>query len=213
MDSNHPLLIIKNIPLGVNRRLSDISSSQAIFEAAIPPYQEALNKAGYKYKLSYIPPRVEERASPPRRRCRKRTVTWFNPPFNKAVKTNVASTFLSIIDSCFPTDHPLRSIINRNTVKVSYRTMTNMSRVISKHNTKVIKRSRPAAAAEARSNCNCRAPHLPCPLNNQCLTEGVIYNAKVTATLPPPRPTIANPSPPPTTKEELKKNTPYINMG
>ena len=124
----------------------------------------------------------------------------------------MASTFLSIIDSCFPTDHPLRSIINRNTVKVSYRTMTNMSRVISKHNTKVIKRSRPVAAAEAGSNCNCRAPHLPCPLNNQCLTEGVIYNAKVTATLPPPRPTTANPSPLPTIKEEtytgLTINTP-----
>ena len=30
----------------------------------------------------------------------------------------------------------------------------------------------------------------------------MIYNAKVTATLLPPRPTIANPSPPPTTKEE-----------
>ena len=59
----------------------------------------------------------------------------------------------------------------------------------STHNTKVIKRSRPAAAAEP--GCNCRAPHLPCPLNNQCLTEGVIYNAKVTAAPPPPRPTIA----------------------
>ena len=33
VDSNHPPSIIKNIPLGVNRRLSDISSSQAIFEA------------------------------------------------------------------------------------------------------------------------------------------------------------------------------------
>ena len=51
--------------------------------------------------------------------------------------------------------------INRNTEKVSYRTMTNMPKVISKHNTKVIKRSRPAATAEPGSNCNCRAPHLP----------------------------------------------------
>ena len=31
VDSNHPPSIIKNIPLGINRRLSDISSSQAIF--------------------------------------------------------------------------------------------------------------------------------------------------------------------------------------
>ena len=54
VDSNHPPSIIRNIPLGVNRRLSDISSSQAIFEAAAPPYQEALNKAGYK--LTYTSP-------------------------------------------------------------------------------------------------------------------------------------------------------------
>ena len=202
VDSNHPPSTLKNIPLGVNRRLSDISSNQAIFEAAAPLYQEALDKAGYKHKLSYIPLRVNENTSQPRRRCRKRKITWFNPPYNKAVKTNVASTFLSIIDSCFPSGHPLRPILNRNTIKVSYRTMTNMARVISKHNTKVIARSKPVVVAEPGSNCNCKAPHLPCPLDNQCLTEGVIYNAKVTATLPAPRPTVANPSPPPTIKEE-----------
>ena len=78
-------------------------------------------------------------------------------------------------------------VINRNTVKVSYRTMTNMSKVISKHNTMVVKRT-----AEPGSNCNCRATHLLCYMNNQCLAEAVIYNAKVTATLPPPRPTIAD---------------------
>lgn len=202
VDSNHPPSIIRNIPLGVNRRLSDISSSQAIFEAAIPPYQEALNKAGYKHKLSYIPPKVDERDNQPRKRCRKRKTTWFNPPYNKAVKTNVASTFLSIIDSCFPPGHQLRPLINRNTIKVSYRTMTNMSKVIAKHNTKVIKKSKPVAAAEPGDNCNCQKPHLPCPLDNECLTEGLIYNAKVTATLPAPRPTVANPSPPPTIKVE-----------
>ena len=43
--------------------------------------------------------------------------------------------------------------------------------------------------------------YLPCPLDNKCLTEGVVYNAKVTATMPPPRPTTANPVPLPTTKE------------
>ena len=97
---------VKNIPLAVNRRLSDISSSQAIFEAAIPPYQEALKKAGHKHKLSYIPPSTEEGANQPRRRCRSKRVVWFNPPFNKGVKTNVATTFLQIIEACFPPGHP-----------------------------------------------------------------------------------------------------------
>ena len=202
VDSNHPPSIIKNIPLGVNRRLSDISSNQAIFEAAIPPYQEALKKAGHKHKLSYIPPRTEESADQPRRRCRSKRVVWFNPPFNKGVRTNVAATFLQIIEACFPPDHPLRPILNRNTIKVSYRTMTNMTQVISKHNHKVIRDSKPAPIPKPSDLCNCKAPYLPCPLDNKCLTEGVVYNAKVTATLPPPKPTKANPVPLPTTKEE-----------
>ena len=37
-----------------------------------------------------------------RRRRRKRRITWFNPPFSKMVKSNIASTFLNIIDQCFP---------------------------------------------------------------------------------------------------------------
>ena len=126
MDSNHPPSIIRNIPHGVNRRLSGLSSSQAIFDNAIPPYQEALNKAGYKHKLTFNP-NLEDEDSQPKRKCRKRRVTWFNPPINKSVKTDVATTFLSIIDSCFPANHILRATINRNTVKVSLRTMNNMA--------------------------------------------------------------------------------------
>ena len=202
VDSNHPPSIIRNIPLGVNRRLSDISSSQAIFEAAIPPYQEALTKAGHKHKLTYTPPRVDEEADQPRRRCRKRRVTWFNPPYNKGVKTNVASTFLALIESCFPPGHALRGTFNRNTVKVSYRTMTNMAQVVAKHNHKVVEKSKPVVVVAPGDNCNCEAPYLPCPLDGECLTAGVVYNAKVTATLPPPLPTTANPSPLPIIKEE-----------
>ena len=46
--SNHPPLILKNIPPGVNRRLSKISANKDIFDKASPPYQEALRKSGYK---------------------------------------------------------------------------------------------------------------------------------------------------------------------
>jgi hypothetical protein len=41
-DSNHPPSIIKNIPAAVNRRLTSISSNEAVFTAAAPPYSEAL---------------------------------------------------------------------------------------------------------------------------------------------------------------------------
>ena len=102
-DSNHPPSITKNIPLAVNKRLSNISSTEAIFEEAKKPYQEALDKAGYEHKLKYEPSEPQ----PQRKKCRKRKITWFNPPFSKNVATNVARDFLRLIDSCFPTGHLL----------------------------------------------------------------------------------------------------------
>ena len=51
--SNHPPMVLKNIPMGVNRRLSKISCNKGVFDAVKTPYQEALNKSGHKYKLEY----------------------------------------------------------------------------------------------------------------------------------------------------------------
>ena len=42
--SNHPPLVLKNIPMGVNRRITKISSSKEVFDAAKTPYQEALKR-------------------------------------------------------------------------------------------------------------------------------------------------------------------------
>ena len=66
--SNHPPLILKNIPLGVNRRLSKISANKDIFDKASPPYQEALRKSGYEHILQYEPPEVQK----PKKRLRKK---------------------------------------------------------------------------------------------------------------------------------------------
>ena len=44
--SNHPPLVLKNIPMGVNRRLTKISSWKEVFDAAKTPYQEVLNRSG-----------------------------------------------------------------------------------------------------------------------------------------------------------------------
>ena len=193
-DSDHPPSIIRAIPQGVNNRLSRLSSSDAIFNAAAPPYQEALRKAGYSHKLVYNPPRPDNEVGAPRRRCRKRRITWFNPPFSKMVKSNIASTFLNIIDQCFPEGHVLRSTFNRNTVKASYRTMTNMAQILSKHNKKVLNKERPKTVVNEGCNCSPRSP--PCPLEGHCLTPGVIYKAEVTTTEEQPAP-----APPTTTKE------------
>ena len=54
-DSNHPPSIIRSVPEAINKRLSNISSDKSAFDSAIPPYQEALRRSGYNYKLQYNP--------------------------------------------------------------------------------------------------------------------------------------------------------------
>ena len=51
--SNHPPSVLKQIPQGIAKRLSDISSSKEIFDAAVPEYKEALRKSGYDDDLKY----------------------------------------------------------------------------------------------------------------------------------------------------------------
>ena len=46
-NSNHPPSVIKNIPAGINKRLSTISSNKQIFENAAPLYQQELDRNGY----------------------------------------------------------------------------------------------------------------------------------------------------------------------
>ena len=43
--SNHPPAILKIIPEGVNKRLSEISSNKEVFDQAAPPYQKALDES------------------------------------------------------------------------------------------------------------------------------------------------------------------------
>ena len=54
--SNHPLSVLRNIPLSINKRLTEISSDQDSFEQASPPYQQALDKSGYNHKLEFKHP-------------------------------------------------------------------------------------------------------------------------------------------------------------
>ena len=91
--SNHPPSIIRNLPMGINRMLSDTNSDETLFEASAPPYQAALDAAGYKHKLAYMPREEEERMGA-RRRNRKRKITWFNPPYSANCTTNIPKVFM-----------------------------------------------------------------------------------------------------------------------
>ena len=133
-----------------------------------------LVKSGYDYQLSYTPPQA-----PPHRKGKKnrsRNVTWFNPPWNDGVKTNVGKRFLRILDISFPRDNPLRKLLNRNTVKIGYKCMPNMGALVSNHNNKLLKKDN----ISPNPGCNCTDGPDTCPLTPpECQKDSVIYVASV----------------------------------
>ena len=107
-ESNHPHSFVKNIPAGINRRLSSISSDEKSFDREAPPYQKALDESGYNYRLKFDPPRTGHR------RNRERNILWFNPPFSKSVhqhREEILSTRRQVFSSGphpeqdFPPEH------------------------------------------------------------------------------------------------------------
>lgn len=171
--SNHPPQITKNIPKGINNRLSTISSDSRIFYSSITPYQDALKDSGYNEKLEYA---SNNRA--PNATRRKRNVTWYNPPYSQNITANIGQKFLRLVSQEFPNGHPLHAIFNRNTLKVSYSCMKNMRAIIKDHNRKLL--NTPARGTETGRTCNCRQP-ANCPMEGKCLEKSIIYQATVTA--------------------------------
>ena len=169
--SNHPPNIVKNIPESINKRLNSLSKNEDIFNQAIPPYQEALHKSGYKYQLNYKPPQENLQ-----RRRRNRNIIWYNPPFCKSVKTNIGKQFFRILAQCFPAENPLSKLFNKNTVKLSYSCMPNVASIISGHNKKVIN------TEEGNGPPPCTCTLYDCEVEGKCEQTGVIYQCKVTET-------------------------------
>ena len=184
VQSNHPPSIKKQIPISTEKRLSSISCNEAEFEKAKPLYQAALEKSGYKHKLTYQPSTGDNPV--PRRRNRSRNVTWFNPPFNQAVNQNVGKSFLQLIDKHFKPGHKYRCIFNRQTIKISYSCMPNMKAKLSSHNKAVLQEAghRVDTKPEAKP-CNCQKSRI-CPVNGECQTPSIVYEATVEA---PDKPT------------------------
>ena len=175
--SNHPPNIIKNIPESINRRLSNTSFNDNIFKKLTLPYQDALKESGYNYKLEYKPTptnNINQNNRP--KNNRKRNTTWFNPTYSKHVASNNGKQFLNLLHMCFPPTNKLHKILNRNTVKLSYRCMPNVKQIISKYNKTILTKE---SKTESTNNRNCRVKET-CPLDNKCQTSSLIYQATVT---------------------------------
>ena len=61
------------------------------------PYTEALKKNGFNTNLQFA--RTCTVKNNEKNKTRKRKITWFNPPFNINVATNVAKTFLALTNT------------------------------------------------------------------------------------------------------------------
>ena len=144
-----------------------------MFQTAAPLYQEALKRSGYNYQLKFNPV-PENGCNPPRNR--KRKIVFFNPPYSANVKTNIGEKFLKLIDKHFPPSNPLSKIVNRNSVKLSYRTTPNMAKIISANNSKILKQ---LENKPEKRTCSC-PKNATCPLDGKCLTDNLIYQATVT---------------------------------
>ena len=153
--SNHPPTIIKEIPKAIAKPISDISSSEVVFHESIPIYSDALRKSGFHDNTTFILKTTNTKTN--KKKTCKRNIIWFNPPYCLRVKTNVGRIFLKLIKKHFPEGNSLNNIFNKNTVKVSYSCMGNISSIISSHNKNILN-----PGSNAGYGCNCRSKE-SCP--------------------------------------------------
>ena len=171
--SNHPEVIIKKIQEGVCKRLSNNSSDADKFYSHSAHFDNALKEAGHQGNMKY----VEKSSEEGRKKTRKRKVIWFNPPWCKSVRTNVAGTFLRLVRKHFGKGTPLYHLFNSKKLKVSYSTGPNMKQIISAHNKRVI--AKMEGREERTERCKCEEEQGSCPTGGNCLKKGLVYKATV----------------------------------
>ena len=168
INSNHPDTIIKSMPEMINKRLSDTSCNETVFNDAKGEYETALSASGFTPKMEFNQQEIN-------RRNRPRNIIWFNPPFSRNVKTNIGKVFLKIVKKHFNKRHKYYSIFNRNTLKISYSCTTNVANIIKGHNNKVTN----SEQKKQQRPCNCRQKD-QCPMSGDCLATSIVYKAEVT---------------------------------
>ncbi|KAL9982995.1 hypothetical protein ACROYT_G005115 [Oculina patagonica] len=174
--SNHPPSIIRHLPATISTRISGLSCDTDEFNKASQVYNDALKFSGYRDSLRYV---RDDNRTDRRRRNRPRNIIWFNPPYSENIQTNIARSFLHLVDKHFPRSHILHKVFNRNNVKVSYSCTNNMASIIKSHNSRIL--AKDDTRVESNKSCNCRNKDL-CPLDGGCLVNNVVYKATVATT-------------------------------
>ena len=160
----------------IEKRTNKNSSNKELFDMSKDVYNEALRKSGYNKEIKYVD-KSKTATKTGKNKNRKRKILWFNPPYDKSIKSNIGRSFINIINKHFGEKSKMKKFINKNNVKISYSCMTNIEIIIKCHNFKILQNNK-----EEKSNakkCNCRKT-LQCPLkNDECRKENVIYEARI----------------------------------
>ena len=81
---------------------------------------------------------------------------------------SIVQKFLSIVDKCFPKNHPTNKIFNRQTLKLSYSCMPNMKTIIASHKKQILSNVATTPNQNHDPCCDCRKK-AECPLDGKCL--------------------------------------------
>ena len=109
--------LIKHLLASIEKRLSNNSFVEKIFQESAIYYEDTLNKAGYLDKVVSHAPSASNQEN--KNKNRQRNVLWFNLPCSKSVTTRIGQSFLYPIDISFLKKHTFNKIFIRNNVKAS----------------------------------------------------------------------------------------------
>ena len=79
--ANHPPNILKELPKVITKRITSISCSHDIFDAAKSTFEQTLSQSGFNEERKYNNKDRKGQTRNKEKRKRRRKITWFNPPF------------------------------------------------------------------------------------------------------------------------------------
>ena len=117
INSNHPKVIIKQVPKAVKLRIRNLSANEEIFRKGSKMYIDALKSRGYKENFTYKEEKGpngnnnNEINKENKRKNRKRKIIWFTPPFCRLTNINIGKYFLKLVDKHFKHGNKLQKYL------------------------------------------------------------------------------------------------------
>ena len=115
----------------------------------------------------------------PKKKKRKRDITYWNPPYNINLVTNIGKQFLTLINKHFPANSDLSFAFNRHTIKISYSTTQNISDIFAANNKRILNRKQEKKAEK----CNYKKKKNEYLLPGNCRDKAVMYQAEITGAI------------------------------